>query len=346
MTNANGRLTMMSVSDAALLACVATFFAGMAAGNKSAHAAPPSYVGAGSYLLPSGSSAFNDEADGRLVCITETGAIVRQSAVNVGGVAAYSPLGSLPAGAVPSFGAGFLKISPDGSRFAIGDNNSASQVHFVQVALLNTSGPTVPQTINVANFDGAWADNATFYVNGSPNFGTAPSLYRVNITTSAVAAVVSNIGDASGGVATRSGRVYTAIGYDVGGLLDGQVRSFDITTLNAAASAVAFSTGTITTQANTGNSLDFDAAGNIIEAGFGGVTIVDLATAQRYDLPGLSPAGFYSAMYNNFTGEILVRDFAFGADPRLVLRYAVPTPATTTLLGLSGILAARRRRHA
>ncbi len=344
MMDANGRLTM-SMSDAALLACVAAFVAGATA-TGDARGAPPAYVGAGSYLLPSGSSAFNDGPDGRLVCITETGAIVRQSAVNVGGVAAYSPLGSLPSGAVPSFGAGFLKISPDGSRFAIGDNNAASHVHFVPVASLTTSGPTVPQTITVSNFDGAWADNGTFYVNGSPNFGTAPSLSRVNLTTSAVAAVVSNIGDASGGVATRSGRVYTAIGYDAGGLLDGQVRSFDISTLNAAGSAVAFSTGSLATQANTGNSLDFDAAGNIIEAGFGGVTLVDLATAQRYDLPGLSPAGFYSATYNNFTGEILVRDFAFGADPRLLLRYAVPTPATTALLGLSGILATRRRRHA
>lgn len=338
MTVTNSRMTM-SVSDAALLACVAAFAAGVAASEKAALAAPPAYVGAGSYLLPSGSSAFNDAADGRLVCITEIGAIVRQNAVNGG---AYTPLGSLPAGAVPGFGAGFVKISPDGSRLAIGDNGNANQVHFVPVASLNTGGATVPQTINVANFDGAWADSTTFYVNGSPSFGTPPSLYRVNITTNAVAAVVSNIGDGSGGVATRSGRVYTAIGIDAGGMLDGQVRSFDIATLNAASSAIAFSTGTLATQASTGNSLDFDAAGNIIEAGFGGVAIVDLATAQRYDLPGLSATGFYSAIYNDYTQEILVRDFA----SQTVLRYAVPSPATITLLGITGILAARRRRHA
>ncbi len=337
MMDGNGRL-MMSVRDAALLACVAAFVAGVAAARE-APAAPPTYVGAGSYLLPSRSSAFNDAADGRLVCITETGAIVRQSTVNG---AIYSPLGSLPAGAVPSFGAGFLKISPDGSRLAIGDNGNANQVHFVPVASLNTAGATAPQTINVANFDGAWADNGTFYVNGSPNFGTPPSLYRVNLTTSAVAAVVSNIGDGSGGVAVRSGRVYTAIGYDVGGVLDGLVRSFDITTLNAAGSSVAFSTGTLAAQASTGNSLDFDAAGNLIEAGFGGVTLIDLATAQRYDLPGLSSTGFYSAVYNDFTHEILVRDFG----SQTVLRYAVPAPTSAALLGLTGILATRRRRHA
>lgn len=337
MTVANDRLTM-SLGDAALLACVAAFVAGATAARE-AQAAPPAYISAGSYLLPSGSSAFNDGADGRLVCVTETGAVVRQGAVNG---AAYSPLGSLPAGTVPSFGAGFLKISPDGARLAIGDNGAANQVHFVPIASLNTGGPTVPQTISVANFDGAWADNGTFYVNGSPGFGTPPSLYRVNITTNAVAAVVSNIGDGSGGVATRSGRVYTAVGFDAGGLLDGQVRSFDVATLNAAGSAVAFSTGMLATQASTGNSLDFDAAGNIIEAGFGGVTLVDLSTAQRYDLPGLSSTGFYSAIYNDFTHEILVRDFG----SQTVLRYAVPAPATTALLGLSGILAARRRRHA
>ncbi len=338
MTVANGRLTA-SVSDSALLACVAAFAAGVAVGDRTAQAAPPAYVGAGTYVLPTGSSAFNDAADGRLVCITETGAVVRQSAVNGN---AYAPVGSLPAGAVPSFGAGFLKISSDGSRLAIGDNGAANNVHFVSVATLNTGGATTPQTISVPNFDGAWADNTTFYINGSPSFGTPPGLYRVSITTSAVAAVVSNIGDGSGGVATRSGRVYTAIGFDAGGMLDGQVRSFDITTLNAAGSPITFSTGTLVTQASTGNSLDFDAAGNIIEAGFGGVAVVELSTSHRYDLPGLSPTGFYSAIYNDFTHEILVRDFG----SQTVLRYAVPAPASIALLGLTGILAMRRSRHA
>jgi hypothetical protein len=317
---------------------------GLLASASISLAAPPPYVGVGAFTLPTGSTAFDDAADGRLVCITEAGAILRQSSING---AIYTPLGSLPAGAVPSYGAGFLRISPDGANLAIGDNGAANHTFIVPLASLNTSGPTSPQSIPVANFDGAWADNSTLYISGSPDFSTPPGLFRVNLTTSTAAQVVSNIGDGSGGVAIRAGRVYTAIGYDNGGLLDGQVRSFDLSTLNAAPAPVLFSTGLLATQASTGNTLDFDGAGgggadDIIVAGFGGVTLVDLATAQRYDLPGLSSTGFYSALFNDSTGEILVRDFG----SQTVLRFAVPGPACTPMLALAALFATRRRRHA
>ena len=306
-------------------------------GAASALAAPPAYVGAGSYQLPSGSSVFDAAADGRLICVTESGVIVRQSAINGG---AYTPLGSLPAGTVPGFGPGFLHISPNGAQLAVGDNGTANHLFVVPTASLSTGGPTTPQTINVPNFDGAWTDNTTMYINGSPDFSTPPSLFRVNITTGVSTPAVSNIGNGSGGVAARSGRVFTAIGYDAAGLLDGQVRSFDLATLGGAVSPVAFSTGLLATQASTGNSLAFDTGGNLIEAGFGGVSVIDLSTSHIYNLPGLSPTGFYAASYNAFTSEILVRDFGSAT----VLRFGVPAPAGAALLGFAGIFAARRRR--
>ncbi len=317
------------------LAALAAVVAAM--GSSTALAVIPAYVAQGSFSLPSSASAFDVGNDGRAWAVTEAGAIVRQSAVN-GSV--FAPVGSLPSGLVPSFGAGFIRVSPDGARLAIGDNGTVNQMWVVPTGSLSTGGPTTPQTVSVPNFDAAWTDNATLYVNGSPSFGSPPSLYHVNVTGNTVAAVVTNIGDGSGGVASRGGRVYTAIGYDVGGVLDGQVRSFDLATLNAAASSVAFSTGLLATQATTGNSLAFDAAGNLIEAGFGGVTIEDLSTHQRTTLPGLNATGFYTAAFNAATGEILVRDF--GATS--VLRYGVPSPGGAFALGLTGLLVTRRRR--
>lgn len=313
--------------------------AGLLVAASIAHAAPPAYVSAGSYQLPSANSAFDAGADGRLVCITEAGAIVRQNAVN-GGV--YTPLGSVPADSVPNFGAAFIRVSPAGGpeRFAVGDNGAANRVYVVGAAALSTAGPTTPQTIAAPNFDGAWAGTNTMYVSGAPDFSTPPSLFRLDLTTGTTTQVVSNVGNGSGGVAVRGGRVYTAIGFDAGGVLDGQVRSFDLATLNAATTPVPFFSGLLATQASTGNTADFDALGNIIVAGFGGVTLVDLATAQRYDLPGLSGTGFYAALFNDATQEILVRDFGSAT----VLRYAVPGPGVAATLAWGGLLSQRRRR--
>lgn len=338
MTVANGRLTM-SVSVAALLACVAAFVAGVAAGNQAADAAPPAYVGAGSFLLPTPSSVFDDAADGRLVVASETGTILRQNTANGTG---YTTLGSLPAGSVPSYGAGFLRISPEGGRIAVGDNGAVGQIHVISLAALTTSGPITPTTIGIPNFDAAWDSFGTLLVNGSPSFGVAPSLRLADASTGSWTNLVSQIGDGSGGVALNNGRVYTAIGYDAAGLRDGEVRSFALSSFAGSPPVVPFSTGLFAAQANTGNTLAFDSAGNLIEAGFGGVAVVDLSTSQHYDLPGLSSTGFYSAIYNDFTHEILVRDFG----SQTVLRYAVPAPASIALLGLTGIFAARRRRHA
>jgi hypothetical protein len=302
-------------------------------------AAIPAYVQQGTFVLPSSGSAFDIGADGRAWVVSESGAISRQSSVNG---SAYAAAGSLPGGLVPAFGAGFIRVSPDGARLAIGDNGTVNQLWVVPTAGLSTSMASTPLTIAAPNFDAAWSDNSTLFINGSASVGGSPNLYRASGITGATATVVTGIGDGSGGVATRGARVYTAIGFDAAGLLNGQVRSFDVAMLNVASSSVVFSTGLLATQASTGNSLAFDSQGNLIEAGFGGVVVVDLATQARISLPGLSPTGFYTATFNAATGEILVRDFGVTT----VLRYGVPTPGVAGTLVGAGIFAMRRRRHA
>jgi hypothetical protein len=305
-----------------------------------AMASVPAYVPTGTFALPSAASVFDVGADGRALVVREDGVVLRQDGVNG---SAYSAVGSMPAGLVPGFGAGFVRLSPDGSRLAVGDNGTVNQMWVVPTAGLSTGGPTAVQTVDVPNFDAAWTAGGRLYVNGSASFGSPPSLYRVDVATGASAEVVMGIGDGSGGVAAHGGRVYTAIGYDAspGGTSAGLTRSFDAAMLDAAAGAVAFSTGDFAAQANSGSSLAFDAGGDLVVAGFGGVAVFDLATAERYDLPGLSAFGFYSAEWNGVTGEILVRDFGSAT----VARYGVPAPSALGLAGVFGVLAARRRRH-
>jgi hypothetical protein len=309
--------------------------------GAAAAASVPAYVSVGSFSLPSGSSAFDVLGDGRVVAVDENGVVLRQGAVNN---SAFAPIGSLPAGTVPSFGAGFVRVSPDGSRLAVGDNGAANRVYVVQTASLSTGGPSPVQTISVPSFDGAWTSPTTMYVNGSPSFGTSPSLWRVDITSGTATAVVGGIGDGSGGVAASGGanaRVYTAIGFDLTGLRTGEVRSFDLATLNAASAAAPFGAGALAVQANTASSLALDGLGDLIVAGGGGVSVFDLSTSQRYDLPGLSASGFYSATFDNATGEILVRDFGATA----VLRYGVPAPGWMGVAVGVGFVTVRRRRR-
>lgn len=324
----SGRLGRWVGGMLGMIACAAAAIAGV-----------PSYVQSGVFMLPSGNTAFDVSADGRVVGVDETGVVRRALAVN-GSV--YEAIGSFPSGQVPGFGAAFFKFSPDYSRFAVGDNGLAGKVYVAAAASL-TGGTLAPAALNVPNFDGAWTSNSMLYVNGSASFGTPPSLYRVDVMGGAggtVAPVVTGIGDGSGGVAARAGRVYTAIGFDGGGTLSGLVRSFDVPTLDGAAAAVPFSTGLLAAQANTGNTLDFDGLGNLIIAGFGGVRVIDLATQGFFDLPGLSGTGFYAAQWNQVTQEILVKDFGTAT----VVRFAVPAPGTGMVVGLGAFVAARRRR--
>jgi hypothetical protein len=299
----------------------------------------PPYSQTGLFTLPTASSVFDVAADGRTIVVSEDGTVRREVFPTTG---SFAPIGSLPSGLVPSFGAGFMKVSPDGAHLAVGDNGTVNQMWIVPTAGLTTSGPTPVQSINVPNFDAAWTTNGRLYVNGSPNFGSQPSLYRVDVAGGTSTAVVSGIGDGSGGVAARAGRVYTAIGYDAspGSPNAGLARSFDAATLDAATVPVAFSTGVLAAQANSGSSLGFDNGGDLIIAGAGGVAVFDLATSQRYDLPGLSSLGFYSATWNAVTGEILVRDYGSAT----VERYGiVPGPGSLAVLACAGSFGLARR---
>lgn len=306
--------------------------------TTAAGAAIPSYVPAGSFAAPGNSSVYDVLPDGRLIAVDAAGQIVQQSGVNA---STYAAIGSLPSGTLPTFGAGFARLSPSGTTLAIGDNGAADRIYTVSVAALSTSGPTAPAIIASPNYDATWTSETDLYVSGSPSNGSAtPGVYRVSTTPASSTRVVANIGDGSGGIAAINGRLYTGLGFDLSFSRAGETRSFLLSTLDTAVSPLDFSAGALLGTHNTASSMAVDAQGNLVIAGFGGVSVVDVQTGTSYVLPGLSTLGFYSAHFNAATGEILVRDF--GAPS--ILRFAVPSPAGAGLLGLAGLVAIRRRR--
>lgn len=279
--------------------------------------------------------------DGRMYQVVGDG-VYLQTAVNAAG---FSLVGSLPVGSNDAFGAAFVAPSPDGSRLAIGNGKfgPGAGVHIVETASLSNGAPSGGTFVAVPNFSAAWGGSGaggSLFVTG---FGATSQVARVDLTPAAAATtVITSVGGASGGIAARGGELFVGAGFGAG---VGDVRSFSVSGLNAAAASVAFSGGPLVVNAFTAGTIDFDASGNIILTGqsftdANGVAVIDVAGGMRYDLPGLSPGDQYVAVFNNVTGEILVRGFGSST----VYRYAVPGPGGVGVLAIAGVFAARRRR--
>jgi hypothetical protein len=302
----------------------------------------PAYTLVGSF--PLSGSAWDILPDGRVVSISGS-TISAQTAPNAG---TFAPIGSVPAGTVASFGASFLRASPDGSRLAIGDNvfGAGARVHFVSTAALNTAAPTPTTSILSGNYDADWASNSVLYVSG---FGTGSQVFRIDADALTTRTVITGIGDGSGGVAVSGGTLYTGIGFDAGGTTTGQIRGFDLAALDSAITPVNFAAGAFAATILSAASLDTDRFGNLLAAGadfsaFPAVTgyasVLDLPGGNRLDL---SPAGTgrsYRVRFNHATDELLV------VSGGTAYRYAVPAPGAAAALAAASLLAARRRRHA
>lgn len=308
--------------------------------SAASHGAIPTYTQVGSFAAPGG--AWDVLPDGRLLSIVGSASPELQLQNSLNG-STYSTLASLPTGIVSSFGASLLSVSPNGSTFAIGDNNFSSSA---QVHIFDLSGSTISnhRTVAATNYDAKWVDNSTLYVAGAG--GPSPSITRINLTSPTTATstvVINSIGDGSGGVGFHNNRLYTPIGFDFSFTREGELRSFDLSTLASATLPVSFTTGSLEGQFLSGASLDFDGLGNLIVSGFGSVAVINLTTLERIDLAPSGPTDFYTARYNAATDEILVG--SYGSNGQL-FRYAIPAPTTISTLTVLGLFASRRRRHA
>lgn len=322
----------------------------------SAHAAIPAYTLVGSFALPGGGGAFDVLPDGRLLSVDGAGVIRRQDATNA---SSYSVVGSVDSSLLDQFGPSFLRVSPSGSFVAIGDGkfNAASSVYvFDTAALTGGSASNTAATTSVIspNFNAAWNGDDALYVTGAPSSNFVPLVNRIDLSAGASSAtatkVIDQIGNGSGGVAidASTGRLYTGIGFSFGADT-GQIRSFALSSLSAAASPVLFSSGTFVADTLSAGPLGVDPFGNLLVGGgdgfsaspdFGYAAVIDPVTNAVLQLAPAGAVSFYGVRFNTTTNELLLT--AGG----VAYRYAVPTPAPAGTLLLASLFAARRRRHA
>lgn len=324
------------------------------------------YFLAGSFSLPGGAGVFDVLHDGRLVTLagdqvlTETGV----------GSGAFAPIGSLPGADLPTFGASFLRVSPDGTRVAVGNNGGAGFDHF-QVGVFDLAGLS-GTWFSADHFDAAWFDDTRLALTAGP-FGE-PAVVTLLDTTSAVPSdpsnpiVIGNIGGASAGIAfDGDGNLYTGNGFAIAGPSGtGLIKHFDNaawTSALAGGPAVDFENeGTEIVDLLSAASLGFDGQGNLFVGGgdfagdldyaavvnasavsdaLAGMVVVDPLDPNqvlRLDPDELNDQNLYDVRFNPVTGDLYLRDGA------VVYRYVVPEPATASML-LAFLCAASLRRR-
>ncbi|MEZ6233913.1 MAG: hypothetical protein R3B68_06965, partial [Phycisphaerales bacterium] len=335
--------------SASIVPRAAGALAGSLAGIGVASAALPDYQLVGSFPLPVGVNSYDVLPDGRALAIVGT-SVFAQDALHS---ASFSVIGSVPTGAVSSFGASFLRVNPSGTRAALGDNDfgPGAEVFVFDPAALSTASPVAGSTYAIDNFDAHWAGDDTLYVTGGNVTDTL--LTRLDAATGAFGAVVNTIGGASGGITTDATYLYTANGFSfTGPSATGDIRAFPLASLTPGSPLNFETQGSPVASVLSGNSLGFDTLGNLLVGGGPDTfaAVVDGAEAlaaasggpAATTLLGLSPTGATDSHFvrlNPATGELLVTTF----NDTTVYRYAiVPAPGTLVLVC---VLANGRRRR-
>ncbi len=351
------------------LSLAAAMVIGANAIAPSARAALPAYSLLGSFELPAGATVWDTAPDGRVITLVG-GDVYRQDAVSA---SSFTRLGSLPAGEIPSFGAAFLRISPDGSTLAIGDNYAGGtpDVLLVPTLALDPLAPTTPTRLALDHSEADWAGNSTLFVTGSTIDGSFVAM--VDIPTLSTRQVVGNIDGAAAGVTSDGAYLYAGNGFAFGGPSQtGEVRAFPLSAITSSATPLDFeNAGIPVADALTGSSLGFDGFGNLLVGGgdfFGGsgdlgsAAVIDAeALAESLGGAGVAPdnaelrlsprlaTDSYFARWSGASGELLVGYFdnTTFTSGTTIYRYAVPAPGVVTTVTFAGAgIASRRRRRA
>jgi hypothetical protein len=124
----------------------------------------------------------------------------------------------------------FVRISPDGSRIALGIGYGAPMLVF-PTSMLNSSNPPVLHdgsnpasgvtAYNVNYYDAAWVDNQYIVINGGiwpgPPYGSGVGVLDANNSSDLGVGLIEDIPGASASIAVdASGNLYTGIGYATG----------------------------------------------------------------------------------------------------------------------------------
>ena len=314
----------------------------LAASHNAAHGdAFEHYALVRTFELPDAAGSLGALGDGRVITLVTDQVYVE----TVPGSGDFGFYGSLPDANLPSYGAAFLRVSPDGTKIAVGNNggDESSPPDF-QVGVFDVASLT-GTWFTAGHFDAAWVDNTHLAVTAGDFAG--PSFVTALDTTSADPAnptnpvVVNNIGGASGGIAfDNAGNLYTSNGFSfIGPSGTGATKAFENAVWTAALSGGPVPDfefdGTLVVDVLSASPLAFDVEGNLLVAGgdlYGSgegdfVAIVhssavaralaglgaadpnDPSEVRRLDPDAVSSSNFYWTAYNPATRELYVRDF-------------------------------------
>lgn len=320
------------------------------------------------FALPAGASSFDVLPDGRVVTMVNASVFAETAP----GAGAFASLGALTGADVSAgpYATAFLRVSPDGTRIAVGNNGGAAYANS-QVgvfALSDLAGQWFP----AAHYDAAWIDDRQLALTAG-TYGQPSRVTALDTLGSALSPVnptlVDNIGGSSAGIAfDGAGNLFTGNGYDGPGASGtGWIKAFTPTDWQAALSGGAAADfeagGVLVGDVLSAGALGFDADGNLhvgggdfgdgqvdfgavvhassiaaALAGGGPVVASDPLAVRRLDPDADNPFNFYDVNFNAATGELYLREGT------TVYAFVAPEPATAALLLLAASAVGARRR--
>lgn len=304
------------------------------------------------FELPDGTDVFDVLTDGRLVVLVDAEVFVETTT----GSRVFAFQGTLPNANLNPFAA-FVRVSPDGTRIAVGDNGGGVGVF----AITTLAGVW----FTARHFEAEWYDNRHLALSGAnADSVTLLDTASPDLSNPSNPLLIANTGVAAGITFDTKGNLFTGNGFGLGEFQTGEVRAFE----NAAWTAVLtgeppldfLADGTLVVDILSANSLGFDSEGNLHVGGgdFLGGTDVDFAAlvrrsavgaaltgggpadpndpvqVRRLDPDPLSDFNFYSMVHNPVTEELYVRDFG---DPTVYIYSDLTNIPTVSEWGMTAM---------
>lgn len=352
--------TSVGVYVTTFLVCVAVL-SGRARGE-----AFSSYQKIGTFSLPAGAVMFDSLPDGRVITLAGSTVYVETGPAS----GDFAPAGTLAGADFPSFGAAFLRVSPDGTQFAVGNNggSSFSNYRIGVFAISNLAG----NWFDAAHYDASWVDDQRLAITagdfGSPAYVTVLDTSSPDPLNPDSRTVIEGIGGSSGGVAFDSqGNLYTGNGFVGDGPSGtGAIKAFSISlweTAYANSTPLNFETqGMLIVDILSASPLDFDGEGNLLVgggdfsesgqtgyvalirasaiaaalSGQGAASINDPEQVRRLDPDTANDFEFYYTTSNPALSRIYVRDFGDNMPVHVYLdTTGIPAASTWGVINLA-----------
>lgn len=310
------------------------------------------YALSGSFSLPSAGSVFDVQSDGRLVCLSGDEVLAEWPVA--GGQ--FQPVGPLPSADVGAFGAAFLRVSPGGTRIAVG-NNGGSAFDNYEIGVFELPSLT-GRWLVAAHFDAEWLDDRYLVVTTGGGEVTLLDTESSDANAPDNPAVVVNIDGASAGVTLLpDGTLLTGDGFST--TQTGLIKAFAPTVWQPAATGGVPADfqldGVEVIDLLSAASLGLDADGNLhigggdfaggtevnfaavvrasavasALAGGGAVDALDASAVRRFDPDLADPFSFYAVNANPLLGRLYLQPF--GSATVFVFDSGVPIPATSEM---------------